>query len=60
MLLNVASHSTVHSSPPALHSSIRVMGFGVTRLLAQVVELEGDLILGVQDPSIAKVTMLCD
>lgn len=60
MLLHVGSHSTVHCAPPALHPPICVMGSGVTGLLAQVVELKGDLIFGVQDPAIAKVTMLCD
>lgn len=60
VLLHIGSHSAVHSTPPALHPPLCIMGSGVTGLLAQVVELERDLILGVQDPAVAKVTMLCD
>lgn len=60
MFLHIGPDSAVHSTPPALHPPLGIMGSGVAGLLAQVVELEGDLILGIQDPSIAKVTMLCD
>lgn len=60
MLLDVGPDGRVHSAPPALQGAVDVMGPGVTGLLPQVVELEGGLVLGVQDPAIPKVTMLCD
>lgn len=60
MLLNVGPDGRVHSAPPALQGAVDVMGPGVAGLLPQVVELERDLVLGVQDPAVPKVTMLCD
>lgn len=60
VLLDVGPDSRVHSTPPALQGAVNVMGPGVNGLLPQVVELEGDLVLGVQDPAVPKVTMLCD
>ncbi len=60
VLLDVGPDSRVHCAPPALHGAVDVMGPRVTGLLPQVVELEGDLVLGVQNPAISEVTMLCD
>lgn len=60
MLLDVGPDGRVHSAPPALHGAVDIVGPGVTGLLPQVVVLEGDLVLGVQDPAVPKVTMLCD
>lgn len=60
VLLDVGSDSRVHSAPPALQGAVDVMGSGVAGLLPQVIEPEGDLVLGVQDPAVPKVTMLCD
>lgn len=60
VLLDVGSDGRVHSAPPAFQGTVNVMGSGVAGLLPQVIVPEGDLILGVQDPSIPEVTMLCD
>ena len=60
MLLDVGPDSSVHSVPPALHGAVYVLGPWVTGLLAQVIKLEGDLFLGVQDPAVSKISMLCD
>lgn len=60
VLLDIGSDGRVHSTPPALQGAVSVMGPRVAGLLPQVVELEGDLVLGVQDPAVPKVTMLCD
>lgn len=60
MLLDISSDCRVHSTPPALDGAVDIMGSGVTGLLPQVIKLERDLVFGVQDPTISKVTMLCD
>lgn len=60
VILDVDSDGRVHSTSPALDGAVNVMGSGVTGLLPQVIKLEGDLVLGVQDPAVSKVTMLCD
>lgn len=60
VLLDVGPDGGVHGAPPALHGAIDVLGPGVTGLLPQVVELEGDLVLGVQNPAVPEVSMLCD
>lgn len=60
VLLDVGSDGGVHGAPPTLHGAINVMRPRVAGLLPQVIELEGDLVLGVQDPAVPEVTMLCD
>ncbi len=60
VLLDVGPDGGVHSAPPALQGAINVLRPGVTGLLPQVVELEGDLVLGVQNPAVPEVSMLCD
>lgn len=60
VLLDVGPDGRVHGAPPPLQGAVDVMGPRVAGLLPQVVELEGDLVLGVQDPAVPKVTMLCD
>lgn len=60
VLLDVGPDGRVHSTPPAFQGAVNIMGPWVAGLLPQVVELKGDLILGVQDSTIPKVTMLCD
>lgn len=60
VLLDVGSDSGVHGAPPTLQGAINVMRPRVAGLLPQVIELEGDLVLGVHDPAVPKVTMLCD
>lgn len=60
VLLDVGSDLGVHSVPPALQGAVNIVGPRVAGLLPQVVKLEGDLVLGVQDPAVSEVTMLCD
>lgn len=60
VILDVDSDGRVHGTSPAFDGAVNVMGSGVTGLLPQVIKLEGDLVLGVQDPAVSKVTMLCD
>lgn len=60
VLLDVGCDLGVHGTPPALQGAVHVMGSRVAGLLLQVVEPEGDLVLGVHEPVVAEVTMLCD
>lgn len=60
VLLDVGSDGRVHGTPPALQGALDLMGPGVAGLLPQVIKPEGDLVLGVQDPAVPEVTMLCD
>lgn len=60
VLLDVGPDSRVHSAPPGLHGAVAVVGAGVAGLLSQVVKLEGDLVLGVKNSAIAKITVLCN
>lgn len=60
VILDVDHDRRLHSTSPAFAEAVNFMGSGVTGLLPQVVKLEGDLVLGVQDPAVSKVTMLCD
>lgn len=60
MLLDVGPDGRVHGAPPSLQGAIALVWPWVTGLLPQVVKLEGDLVLGVQDPAVSKITMLCD
>lgn len=60
VLLDVGSDGGVHGAPPTLQGAVNVMRPWVAGLLPQVIEFEGDLVLGVQDPAVPEVTMLCD
>lgn len=60
VLLDVGPDSTIHSTPPALHGAIHIVGPRVTGLLPQVVKLKRDLVFRVKNPPIAQVSMLCD
>lgn len=60
VLLDVGADGGIHGASPALDAGVHIMGSGVTRLLPQVVELEGNFVLGVQNATIAQVAVLCD
>lgn len=60
VLLDVGPDGRVHGAPPPLQGAAHVLGPRVAGLLPEVVKLKGDLVLGIQDPAITEVAVLCD
>ena len=53
VLLDVGPDGRVQGAPPGLDGAVAVVGARVTGFFPQVVELEGDLVLGVENAAVA-------